>query len=133
MKVFILEDDYTRRAMFAEVFGSNNVWMEDDVNSAITLYEMYGESFDIILLDHDLEPRFQSELEFQTGTTFAKFLATQQPHCQVIIHSYNPDGAARMEMLLRDAGWYVVRQPFGLALLDNLRTAVLESSNPRQS
>jgi len=79
MRVFILEDDYTRRAMFA------------------------------------------------------KFLATQQPHCQVIIHSYNPDGAARMEMLLRDAGWNVVRQPFGLALLDNLRTAVLESSNPRQT
>ena len=124
MKVFILEDDYTRRAMFAEVFGNDNVYIEDQVNSAITLYEMYGEQFDLILLDHDLEPRFMSEIETNTGTEFAKFLATQTPHCQVIIHSYNPDGAARMEGLLRDAGWNVVRQPFGLTLLDNLRKLV---------
>jgi CheY-like chemotaxis protein len=132
MKVFILEDDYTRTIMFREVFKEHVVFSTEDVYEAVTLFEM-NQPFDIILLDHDLEPRFQSELEFQTGTTFAMFLATQQPHCQVIIHSYNPDGAARMEMLLRDAGWNVVRQPFGLALLDNLRTAVLESSNPRQS
>lgn len=70
---------------------------------------------------------FQTETEFDTGFTFAKFLAEQPPTCQVIIHSYNPDGAARMHKLLEGAGWNVVRMPFGLKLLDLLRATYGEN------
>ena len=124
MKVLILEDNWSRTSLFIEIFGHEAVYVSETVPGAVELFDKYA-PFDLILLDHDLSDEDQMTMkEVGTGTEFAKFLATQAPHCQVIIHSYNPDGAARMEKILHDAGWDVVRQPFGLTLLDQLRKVV---------
>lgn len=124
MKVLILEDSWSRTSLFIEIFGHANVYVSEIVSGAIEDFEKHA-PFDFIMLDHDLSDQDQMTMKVAgTGTEFAQFLATQKPHCQVIIHSYNPDGAARMERILTGAGWDVLRQPFGLTLLDNLRKLV---------
>jgi CheY-like chemotaxis protein len=123
MKVFILEDDYTRMKLFREaLFEKADVVHAANVNKAVDLYEQH-KPFDLLLLDHDLETYFMSEVELNTGTKFVKWLIdTEQEHVkEVIIHSYNLDGAVRMEKMLQADGWPVVgRVPFGMSLLKAL-------------
>lgn len=122
MKVFILEDSQSRIRLFKEIFGVYNITLTDKVDRAKELYEAYA-PFDLILLDHDLADDHYTDQQREegTGTEFATWLQWQPKRTPVIIHSYNPDGAARMETVLREAGWPVTRIPFGLHLIDILK------------
>lgn len=122
MKIFILEDDYTRRAMFNEVLAGHEVFIAEEIDQAKIVYEA-NKPFDLLLLDHDLDERFMHEGEANTGYSFVKWLVkTKQDHVkEVVIHSYNPEGAKRMEQALKDDGWmHVGRVPFGMTLLRSL-------------
>ena len=137
MKIFILEDSNSRIILFREILAadpSSDVFVTDDVVEATV---KFNPPYDLILLDHDLAHEHENEVftgqvptcHTGSGTEFAGWLAqTQDPtKCPVIIHSYNPAGAERMSQLLREKGWMVYKQPFGLTLLDKLRLLVRNS------
>lgn len=121
MRTFILEDDSRRMDGFNQVLGYD-LTVAKDVRRAKKLFRR-GEPFDLILLDHDLgESDYKDpSRESNNGTEFAKWLASSRtPQGEVIIHSYNPDGAMRMYHTLSPAHWKVTCLPFGPALLKYL-------------
>ena len=127
VRTFILEDDVSRMGLFHEVLGFN-VTHRDNVEDAKKVYEKY-KPFDIVLLDHDLcnEHYVGKRLDENTGYQFAEWLAKTQDCNEatyVVIHSYNPDGAERMEDVLQKSGWNAHRIPFGFGLLNWLRGSV---------
>jgi DNA-binding NarL/FixJ family response regulator len=122
MKVFILEDSYSRVSLFQEILSAKNeLYIRDNVKDAKALFaEHYP--FGLICLDHDLSDEHYKDFstEVGTGTEFARWMADYSPNCPVIIHSYNPDGRLRMQVDLTRAGWNVKVQPFGMTLLREL-------------
>ena len=132
MNIFILEDDPQRMKLFHEVLGFNVVHRDnfEDAKEAFAKYK----PFDLALLDHDLcdDHYIGKRLEENTGWNFAKWAAETQgcdDAIYTIIHSYNPDGAARMETLLQKAGWNAHRLPFGSKLLSWLKLFVKEDGS----
>jgi hypothetical protein len=77
---------------------------------AITL--LNSEQFDCVFLDHDLEDTDPD----CTGQTVAEFIALHMDRNSLprhsVIHSWNPEGAARMVAALRGAGLSVTQVPF---------------------
>ncbi len=72
----------------------------EDAKNAID----HSGSFDSIYLDHDLDQRvFVDSDEDNTGYQLAKYIADKNIDAEIIIHSYNPFGAARMNDVLPDA------------------------------
>jgi CheY-like chemotaxis protein len=121
MKVFILEDSHSRMVLFQEILGWKNITHAQTVEEGVRLFEKFR-PFDLILLDHDLEDAHYGDQQriVGTGSEFATWLNDFNPECPIIVHSYNPDGARRMDDTLSRAGWDVVRQPFGMDLLRTL-------------
>jgi hypothetical protein len=123
MKVFILEDDPYRNAAFESALEGHDLTMHIDVASAISAYDP---PYDLMLLDHDLggEVYVNSE-EFNTGYTFCEFLVSNPKATDravsVIVHSWNPEGGAAMGRLLHSAGYTVIREWFGVKLLNYLK------------
>lgn len=116
MKIFFLDDDKERHRRFT----MNRIGQ--DVTAAWTYAEavelLSKEIFDLAYLDHDLSDFAASGHPLpgeKTGTDVAEFI-TQMPEDRrprkVIIHSFNPYGAERMEKILRTAGIEVLRQKF---------------------
>jgi len=119
MRIFILEDDGTRMGLFRETLMGKAVTHWGSVDNGIKAVTAAYAPFDLFLLDHDLgDPK-----DYGDGTQFAELLVKHKitPR-DTIIHSHNPDGAARMQRILEDGGWAGVRRiPFGVKLLDVLR------------
>ncbi|MHC4187636.1 MAG: cyclic-phosphate processing receiver domain-containing protein, partial [Planctomycetota bacterium] len=68
----------------------------------------------IISLDHDLTPSPLQSQDPGDGLDVAKFLATKQAACPVIIHSSNTERSKMMAGELELAGWiYKFVSPFG--------------------
>ena len=123
MRVFILEDDWTRMALFNEALAGSVVAHAESVKDALEILakaKADGEDFDLFLLDHDLGGKQMVNTQDEnTGSAFvrselAQKMMTGKP---VIVHSYNPDGAAYMLSKIPHAE----RVPFGLTLLDALK------------
>lgn len=117
MKIFILEDDGQRIGLFREYAGLvHDLTVANSPFEATTLYKP-GE-FDIMLLDHDLGTT-------SNGQAFCQWLKESHPQPEVpcvLIHSWNPDGAAEMRKILKDIGWKNVGlAPFGKPVLEYLR------------
>lgn len=74
--------------------------------------EMCRERFDCVWLDHDLDDTDP----WSTGWEVAEFIALHQDLAyrprHVVVHSWNPTGAASMERTLADAGVSVSRVAF---------------------
>lgn len=126
-RILFLDDDAIRHDTFAKRYADKaecvHVETFDEFERVLR-----GSKFDIIFLDHDLNDfgarsvvqyvfgTYQSsETCEMTGTDAADLVAHLPPEklpAQVIIHSHNPAGAERMEMILRDVDVFVVRDPF---------------------
>lgn len=123
-KFFLLEDDPNRVAGFEAALDGHELHHAIDVDAAIAVF---SPPYDLLLLDHDLGGEvFVSSDHSNTGAAFARYLAEHHPAdlCDVIVHSWNPDGAKTIAGTLSDAGWIgVVQMPFSGALLRTLRMA----------
>jgi len=120
--------------LFREILIDHEITHADNVEDAKVLFA--GNEYDLILLDHDLEDAHYQNLDTEvgTGTEFARWMVEAQSPEQgsVVIHSYNPDGAKRMEDALLDAGWAAYRSPFGLTLLTKLQQLVHDVETDRK-
>lgn len=114
MKKFLFLDDTPERHEHFDKLCQNldvEVWHAWNVRQAID--RLRKVRFDTVWLDHDLEDTDRDN----TGFVVAKFIAIhlgvdRQPE-NVIIHSWNPDGAQDMANILRDNGFRNVKRiPF---------------------
>lgn len=109
MKIFILEDDPIRIARLKQMFLGHELTIVDSCAYEVAFTPPYA----LILLDHDLGGR-QLEDHEDCGATFAELIRDRvTPEDIVIIHSYNPVGAAKMAATLRGVAGEVVLAPFG--------------------
>jgi CheY-like chemotaxis protein len=106
MKVFILEDAPDRIKWLKKLFVGHEITLKETSISAI---EELGtaESFDMILLDHDLGGEIFVESGENTGYAVAQYLVRDEVlqkyrKAFVFIHSCNPIGAAKMQEILKN-------------------------------
>ena len=125
MRVFILEDDPNRIMVLREAAFTHDVVFTESClgpNGAIEVYarESAKAPFDLLLLDHDLGGRmFVDSNEEDTGAAFVRRLpdAPENPP-DVVIHSYNADGAQNMLATLREKQYRrSIYIPFGNSTL----------------
>ncbi len=119
MKILFLDDDPVRHARFQKAHVGADVtyvWNSDDAIKE--LKENTKETFDFVSLDHDLAAQKNMELPPAgegSGYDVALFIASmpmdKQPKLAVI-HSFNPEGARRMRIVLNKAGIHTMRIPF---------------------
>jgi predicted O-methyltransferase YrrM len=115
MNIFVLDDDLEIRiSWFQEAYKDHTLVYALDAVTALDI--LNKRKFDLIFLDHDLGGGFMQDSDYHnTGYQVAKgLLQTINAETNVIIHSWNPDGAKRMADVLyeREKG-RVLRQPFG--------------------
>lgn len=128
MRVFILEDDPVRQIGFMGALLGHEVTM---CASVLNAKEAFKPPYDIILLDHDLGGlQMVDSADEDTGYQFAVFMCEQPTwlsyrSSQVIVHSFNPEGAQKMANLLHEDGYKVVKIPYGTKLLQWLQKGVL--------
>ena len=106
MKVFALEDDPDR------IRALSNQLADDTFHCVQTCEREYEfkPPYDLILLDYDLGGRWLEEHE-DNGLAFVRLIKGRiNANAVILIHSYNPDGAAAMLKELGDRGAIV---PFG--------------------
>lgn len=116
--ILFLDDDKSRH----ETFRKRNinsphvityVWTEQEACQAL----LKNPKFDAWSLDHDLGGRtYVDHRESNTGSSLCRWIAEHLPYdkypSQVVIHSWNPAGAERMQDILQGAGIVAVRQTF---------------------
>lgn len=121
MRVFILEDDWTRIARFREWFDGHDITQVDSCLSV----DAFQPPYDVIFLDHDLGGRQLEEHE-DCGHTFAKLIEPklvqyrESVHQQqgifkrpiIVVHSFSPDGARNIYHELQSSGTECYIAPF---------------------
>lgn len=121
--IFILEDCPERIKQFNRRLIGNNIFIYDRVDHAIySIIDkmMSGNKIDTFFLDHDLGgEQYVSSDQFNTGTTFVKFLCQEHirqfigTETQIIIHSLNGPARDIMESYLLNAGYSnITKFPF---------------------
>lgn len=72
--------------------------------------------WDVVSLDHDLEPQHYENLQGnhgRSGMAVAEWIAENAPLIErVIVHSWNPWGAANMANVIQSAGYKCERREF---------------------
>ena len=112
-RVFVLEDAEDRIKWFTQRFAENPVFVTV-TNAQLAIEVLTLIEFDLLFLDHDLEllnyaGGYMESQEESSGTGYdvAKFLE-ENPDCQrtaeIVIHSLNPSGTARMLAALKKSG-----------------------------
>lgn len=115
-RVFILEDDEARMRWFNDrIHDEAELVHASNAEEAIRILAARRVPFDIMFLDHDLSYVDQSLTEIpshdNTGSRVAHSIAENNWLAEtVVIHSWNPAGAANMAAVL---GPSVVVIPFG--------------------
>jgi N-acetyl-beta-hexosaminidase len=128
VKIFILEDDQARISAFkSAIKPEHDVTICKWLKGKDGAFELFKPPYDLILLDHDLGGMqyVESDGVEETGYQFAKWMVALEdklyPDTAVIVHSYNPTGAANIVALLKADGWkIVIKTPFGVPLLNYL-------------
>jgi len=118
MLILILEDDSERIKWFTEQFGNNNLVV---VNTVLAAREVIRKCrwFDVIFLDHDLGGEVYVDSDDKSGYAIVKEIVqhamyvSQIDKIKIVIHSWNEPAAKRMEMLLKENRFNVVRKKFG--------------------
>ena len=106
MRIFILEDDHARILTLRERLFNHNLTI---INSCIEV-DKFQPPYDLLLLDHDLGGR-QLEGHEDCGLTFVRLVKPRLSSVvPIIIHSYNPVGAA--DMMNELEGFHVAWAPF---------------------
>lgn len=118
MRVFILEDDLTRVQFLRELLMDHDLTIVDSCKDV----GRFNPPYDLILLDHDLGGRQMTEHE-DDGYAFIKLIKDHiNPKAEIIYHSYNPGGAARMWAELDGRGYVA---PFRSGAFNRILTQVL--------
>jgi CheY-like chemotaxis protein len=110
LKVFVLEDNFERIEWFSEEFKDCEFTVA--INAEKAGYYIRNHKYDAIFLDHDLGGRvFVDSSDPDTGYAVAKIIASSvNKDTPVVIHSYNPAGAANIQSVLPKTS---VIKPFG--------------------
>ena len=107
-RILLVEDDTERCAWFRARLAGYELDVTCDVRAAVAW--LAEREYAAILLDHDLaeEHYFSNEPDDErTGYAVAAWLAAHPDRsraAQIVIHSLNYSGAARMRAVLLDAG-----------------------------
>ena len=121
MRVFVLEDDAWRMqhlGNLAQEWGWEG-WTLTHLETSVR-WRDFRPPYDLILLDHDLGGRQLTGHE-DDGLAFVMKVRDLIPKdTPVIIHSFNPDGAARMCKALQEVDVLALVAPFGGPLWMNL-------------
>ena len=120
MRVLIVEDDERRMVYFDAWFANDNMDWAPTAEEGIELLKQ-NDDYDLVCLDHDLAATHYADLEHSattaegTGRDVADYLAKAVTENKpfVIVHSWNPHGAAAMRDTLKAAGFWVIQRPFG--------------------
>lgn len=138
IKLLFLDDDKFRSEFVSEMVADFNSHFDDAVE--LHLAENFSEfkkrcekaNFDVVCFDHDLAPEHYENFHSQTnhmsentGLTCAQwyvdFIRNVEKKPYVLVHSWNPPGAANIIKCLEDAGGYQgARITFGKEFLDAL-------------
>lgn len=96
MRIFILEDDPLRMVWFRERFISHDITHAD----SCAQFDRFQPPYDMTFMDHDLGGR-QFEEHEDNGARFAQAMQPTMHHLgTVVIHSYNPDGAKKIQSFI---------------------------------
>jgi CheY-like chemotaxis protein len=116
--ILILEDDLIRIDRFKTVlsrFGSGyelKFWQS--AKNMIKEFDGYIQTATLISLDHDLAPIEPEGQDSGDGLDAARFIASHEPACPVIIHTSNISRSEMMAGVLELEGWMVKRvSPIG--------------------
>lgn len=108
MQILILEDDKGRQEKFKQNTIGHARVIVDTAKGCIGVLQaalVLEKPIDILFLDHDLGSHIMQESGPGTGYEVAQWLE-QHPKYQpkhIVIHSFNPDGAMRMNAALPKA------------------------------
>jgi CheY-like chemotaxis protein len=103
MDILILEADKERHKAFLKSLVGANVVIVETAREAIT--KLIESSWDYLFLDHDLGGQTMVASGKNTGYEVAEWIE-QNPECHpqnIIIHSFNPTGALKMQQALPKA------------------------------
>jgi len=103
MNILILEDDPARQRIFTRKLIGTNVVIVETATAAIQ--NLTEHAWDYLFLDHDLGGMQMVASGPGTGYEVAQWLAAnpkRQPP-NIVIHSFNPAGAANMKRALPQA------------------------------
>jgi len=120
MNILILEDNQDRIDFFKRVYKNHTLYITSDIYLAHDY--MHEKEFDILFLDHDLEPdNFTALKQGRTGYDFCKSLVEDklQRHALIYVHSCNPVGGQVMVNILQDNGYEAIWIPFHLLKLED--------------
>lgn len=121
MKVFILDDDLGRMTLFRDALFGHTLTTAMTHNEARVAF---NPPYDLILLDHDIAES-KDQRPYPTGLSFLKCLSEKQlfrmKGSRIIIHSWNPDGAASMYHYLENHNLDAEMRSFGVTLLKHLK------------
>jgi CheY-like chemotaxis protein len=104
-KIFVCDDSYERHKLFRKKFPNDNIIFAISAQEAI---EILSEdmSWDLIALDYALGEEVVEGSDIRNnGYEVAKFLATKNPKCMIIIHSSEYWGACQMMAVLPQADY----------------------------
>jgi CheY-like chemotaxis protein len=117
MRILILEDNQDRIDFFTRIYKNHELFITHNIFEAQGY--IINHEFDILFLDHDLEPdNFEALEAGRTGYDFCKLLVEDkvQKHALIYVHSCNPVGGQVMANLLKDNGYEAVWIPFHLLI-----------------
>lgn len=103
MDILVLEDDPIRQKIFSEKLIGSSFVIVSTAKEAIK--KLAEKNWDYAFLDHDLGGEIYVESGEGTGYEVAEWLAAHPEHHPrfVIIHSFNPAGAQKMQDVLPKA------------------------------
>lgn len=111
MKFLVLDDVQERHDWFSNALrGKGKVWHAYTVTEAKLM--MDDHVFDVAFLDHDLECTDPRGDGLQAAQYVAAMPSDARPH-NVVVHSWNVDGARRMTDAVNRQGVPVAYAPFG--------------------
>lgn len=133
MRILVLDDDDQRHAFFKRQLIGHDVVHTHSYKECMDA--LRGKRFDMVFLDHDLNmnqysskaddrPEYiqrnltqfskKGELDGRDVTEdMIKMLPKEKIPETVVVHSWNPSGAAEMVKMLQDANYpHVIRWPF---------------------
>ncbi len=121
-RIFILEDeiDHLPRREILSILKGHIITIARSVEEA---KHLYTHPYDLLLLDHDMEGRFESPNHPNTGSNFVAWLVTTgAPKVETLLHSQNFHGRAYMRQILQKAGWSVDEHSFGPHYIEFLKS-----------
>lgn len=127
MKVFILDDEEIRLSTFFKALmgGGHSITITRTVAEALKRFGKDDETYDLILLNHDLGG------SNQTGYDFIVLM----PQCTkggpwplAVVHAFDADPARRMVKLLHDKNYAATWHPFGRSLIDQIESMSKEKA-----